>query len=181
MKRINLSLVCIVMLAICFAGCDRSDTESNGSPSIGSIYLFRDGSDPKYEYILVWGHGSTFLQKAVFPGHTDRQWYLLDEISPQDRANMARKWQIQTGNRMFPGTWFARAIFHLPMESKPVFAFHRDSDVRLGKWLETSWRSVLDKGKPIDALPAWIDQDSRIKTHLGLPPSTTTAPSNPPS
>ncbi len=155
-----------LLAAIGFLGCE-SSTDDSGQRDYSSAekYIYVDRSDAEYEYTVVWSGGKMFMQEVIFPGYTDRKWWVLSGVPDLDKLLLVNRWD-SLSSAASPGPLYSRYV--LSASPKPESPEWLRESPRLEKWLLQVRARLFRHGTPTDQLPDWIAGNDELKRILAL-------------
>jgi hypothetical protein len=133
-------------------------------------YCFCDRSDPTWEYLYAVRGNEVMVQKAVFPGYTDRTWY-RHTVQSDDLMNRIKEWAVRNGNTSPPfppgGVWWCR-ISIAPDETKQRGeAWFENQTPEVSDWFGTLKREFVKEEQRAETLPNWVSGVPRVKKYFG--------------
>jgi hypothetical protein len=134
-----------------------------------ATYFFTDRRDAKWEHLFAVRGREVAVQRAAFPGYTERSWYRA--TMPDAFHERVKPWAVRAGDLTPPftpsGPFMIRISPSLDPTRERGEAWFDNTNSEVAQWLDELRREFVRDELRITELPAWIDTDPRVKQYFG--------------
>jgi hypothetical protein len=163
--RTGTCIAALLLFTVAPNGCAKEENQQMG------VFVFTDRNDPEIEYTYAISSTGVFAQSCIFPGHTNRRFFLRPALAGKALDELS-KWQQRPTQVQPPFVPEAGQLFRISIPSdfsEPVKTdYFEDNNIDLQKWLAGLRSQVVRDEYRINVPPDWVTSDSRIRYWLGM-------------
>jgi len=124
--------------------------------------IFTDRRHPTYEYQIVVEGDRARLRRSVFPGYSDRQWWVLTETSEEFRGMVSQLMSLPadfSAPTEPSGPWFIRSTLSRDDEGQAVVrGFFENENARVAELMKGLRIQIQKAEMVVGTEPEWSEE-----------------------